>query len=141
MQEANTNTPKLTTTIETDHTLEPMVLSETAKKWFTQHGLDGFLRIAEAPTHKESEKGAKKIDLEKITEVAIYALIILLEGGIFSIENPSPETLMKFFNEYSLTSKAYRTQGGDDALFREVARVLHKYAFVHPQHGCLRTRI
>ena len=84
-----------------------MALSETAKKWFTQHGLDGFLRIAEAPTHKESEKGAKKIDLEEIMEVAIYALIRLPEGGISSIENPSPETLTNVFNEYSLASKAY----------------------------------
>ena len=31
-----------------------------------------------------------------------------------------------------ILSKAYRTQGGEDALFREVARVLHKYGFVHP---------
>ena len=39
-QKANANTPKLTTTIETDDTLEPMALFETAKKWFTQCGLE-----------------------------------------------------------------------------------------------------
>ena len=80
MQEANTDTPKLTTTTQTDDTLEPMALSETAKKWFTQHGLEGFLRITEAPPHKEAEKVAKKIDIEEITEEAIHALIRLPEG-------------------------------------------------------------
>ena len=116
--EATTGTPKLPTTTATEHMLEPMALSETAKKWFTQHGLEGFLRIAEAPPHEEVEKVAKKIDLEVITEEAIRALIGLPEGGIYSIENPSPETLTKFFREYSLARKAYRTQGGNDALFR-----------------------
>ena len=80
----------------------------------------------------KQKKFVKKIDLEVITEEAIRALTGLPKGGIYSIENPSPETLTKFFDEYSLGSKAYRTQGGEDALFREVARVLHKYGFVYP---------
>ena len=110
-----------------------MALSEISKKWFTQHGWEGFLRIPEAHRHEESEKIAKKINVEEIMENAIRALIGLPEGGIYSIENPSLEMLTKFFGEYSLASKAYWTQGGEDALFQEVARVLHKYGFVHPQ--------
>ena len=98
-----------------------MALSETAKNVFTHHGLEGFLRIEEAPPHEEPEKVAKKIDLEEITEEAIRALIGWLEGGLYSIENPSPETLSKFFGEYSLASKAYRTQGDKNLWFREVA--------------------
>ena len=94
--EATTSTPKLSTTTEIEDTLEPIALSEMAKKWFTQHGLEGFLRIVEAPPHEEAEKVVKKIDLEVITEEAIRALIGLPEDGIFSIENPSPETLTKF---------------------------------------------
>ena len=110
-----------------------MALSETAKKWLTQNGLEGFLRVVEAPPHEEPEKVAQKIDLEEITEDAIRALIGLLEGGLFSIENPSRETLKKFSDEYSLASKAYRTQGDEDAMFREVACVLHEYGFIHPR--------
>ena len=40
---------------------------------------------------------------------------------------------MEYFGEYSLNNKAYRTQGGEDLLFREVARVLLEYGFVHPR--------
>ena len=84
-----------------------MALSETTKKWFTQHVLEGILRVSEAPPHEDAEKVAKKIDIEVITEEAIRALIALPEGGIYSIESPSRETLTKFFGEYSLGSKAY----------------------------------
>ena len=84
-------------------------------------------------SHGEAEKVVKKIDTEVITEEAIHALPGLSKGGIYSIVNPSPETLTKFFGEYSMGSKAYRTQGGEDALFCEVARVLHEYGFIHPR--------
>ena len=65
---ANTDTPKLPTTTKTDDKLEPMTLSEKAKEWFTQHGLERFLRVAEAPLHDEVEKVAKKMNLEVIIE-------------------------------------------------------------------------
>ena len=49
------------------------------------------------------------------------------------MECPSNEILLEYFGVYSLSSKAYRTQGGKDPLFREVARVLLGYRFVHPR--------
>ena len=48
------------------------------------------------------------------------------------MECPTNEILLENFGEYSLSSKAYRTQGEKDLLFREVARVLLEYEFVHP---------
>ena len=49
------------------------------------------------------------------------------------MECPTNEILLENFGEYSLSSKAYRMQGGKDLLFREVARVLLEYGFVHPR--------
>ena len=49
------------------------------------------------------------------------------------MECPSNEILLEYFGVYSLSSKAYQTQGGKDLLFREVARVLLEYGFVHPR--------
>ena len=90
-----------------------MALSEAAKMW--------FLCIVEVHLHEELEKVPMKIDLEEITEDAIQALIGLPEGGLFSIETLSIVTLTKFFGKYSIANIAYRTQGGEDALFWEVA--------------------
>ena len=112
--------------------MECMAFLEAAKKWLKQYGLEGFLRIVEAPLHREAEKVVKDIGTEVITEEAIRALTGLLEGSIFTIDNPTPEQLTKYFGEYSLARKAYRTQGREDALFREIARVLHEHGHVYP---------
>ena len=53
---ANTDAPKLPSTTERDDKLEPMALSKRAKKWFTQHGLEGFLRVVEVPPHDEAKR-------------------------------------------------------------------------------------
>ena len=111
----------------------PMAPSEEAKQWLTEHGLEGFLRIADAPPHDEPEQAAKSIDLSEITEGAVQAITGLQAGGMQSVESPSNEILFEYFGEYSLSSKAYRTQGGQDLLFGEVARVLMEYGFVHPR--------
>ena len=74
---------------------------------------------------------APTIDLAEITEGTIQALMGLQAGGLQSVERPSTEILMVYFDEYSLSSKAYRTQGGEDLLFWEVTRCCRR--FVHPR--------
>ena len=102
-----------------------MALSTIAREWYSKNVLEGFLRITDAPLHEEPEKVAPTIDLEEITEGTIQA------RGLRSIEKPSIEILTEYFGEYSLGSKAYRTEGGEDPLFREVVRILLEYVFVH----------
>ena len=59
-----------------------MALSTTAREWFSKHGLERFLRVADAPPHEEPEKVAPTIDLEEITEGTIQALIGLTDGEL-----------------------------------------------------------
>ena len=49
----------------------PMALSNKARQWFTDNGLEGFLRITDAPPHEEPEQVAPTIDLAEITEGTI----------------------------------------------------------------------
>ena len=63
----------------------------------------------------------------------VQALVELPGQGLYSIENPCTEILIEYFGEYSLASKEYRTQGGEDPLFKDVTRVLLEYGFVHPR--------
>ena len=51
-----------------------MALSDEGKQWLTEHGLKGFLCIADAPSHDEPEQAAATIDLSEITEGAVQAL-------------------------------------------------------------------
>ena len=62
----------------------------------------------------------------------MQSFIGLQVGGLQSVESPSNEILLEYFGENSLSSKPYWTQGGNDLLFRKVARVLQEYGFVHP---------
>ena len=59
-----------------------MALSIAAREWFSKHGLEGFLRVADASPHEEPEKVAPRIDLEEITEGTIQALIGLTDGEL-----------------------------------------------------------
>ena len=59
-----------------------MALSEEARQWLTEHGLEGFLRIADAPLHVEPEQAAATIDLSEITEGAVQVLTGLQGGGL-----------------------------------------------------------
>ena len=43
--------------------------------YLQEHGLEGFIRVAEAPPHQEPEKVAKTIDVEGISEATIMATI------------------------------------------------------------------
>ena len=117
-----------------------MALSKEARQFLTENGLEGFMCIADAPPHEEPEHAATSIDLSEITEGAIQAMAGLQVGGLQSVECPSNEILLEYFGVYSLSSKAYRTQGGPDLLFREVARVLLEYGFVHPRPPAMPNR-
>ena len=98
-----------------------MALSEEARQWMIENGLEGLLRIADAPPHAEPEQAAATIDLSEVTEGAVQALTGIKAGGLQTIENPSNQILFEYFGEYSISSKAYRTQGGQNLLFGEVA--------------------
>ena len=60
----------------------PMALSEEARQWLTENGLEGLLRIADAPPHAEPEQAAATIDLSEITKGAVQALTGLQAGGL-----------------------------------------------------------
>ena len=78
----------------------------------------------DVPPYEELEKATYIIDLDEISEGTVQALVGFPARGLYSIENPSTEMLIEYFGEYSLASKAYHTQGGEDPLFKEVTCML-----------------
>ena len=47
------------------------------------------------------------------------------------------ELLRSYFRGYSASAEAYKTQGGEDELFQEVAKFLLDVAFVSPRFYCM----
>ena len=74
-----------------------MALSDATKNWFNKNGLQRFLRVVKATLHEEPEKVALQIDVEEIKEGMVQDLIELPVGNLYSIENPSIETLREHF--------------------------------------------
>ena len=65
-----------------------MALSDEGKQWLTEHGLEGFLRIADAPPHDEPKHVTATINLSEITEGTVQALIGLQAEGLQSVNAP-----------------------------------------------------
>ena len=72
------------------------------------------------------------IDIKGIFEATIHVAIELQFRGLQSIENTSTEILEEYFSEFSVASKAYRMQGGENVIFQEIAKVQLEYGIGHP---------
>ena len=44
-----------------------MAFSTATKDWLSKNGLEGFLRVVDAPPHEEPEKVTSMIDLKEIS--------------------------------------------------------------------------
>ena len=69
-----------------------------------RHGLEGFIRVAEAPPHPEPEAIAKNIDVDGISEATVHAIIELESGGLHTIEILAAKILVDYFSKFSIQS-------------------------------------
>ena len=74
---------------------------------------------------------ARRIHPDKVTNNIIRATLDLKRGGEHDVEIPPHTVLKDYFGLYSMFGKAYRTYGGPDNFFGEIARILMEYAFAH----------
>ena len=87
--------------------------------------------MIDAPAHPDAQAVARRIHPDTITNNVIRAALDLQRGGDHDVEIPPATTLKEYFGEYSVSGKAYRTYGGSNKAFGELARILMEYAFVH----------
>ena len=89
------------------------------------------MKVIDAPAHPDAQAVARRIHPDTITNNVIRAALDLQRGGDHDVEIPPATTLKEYFGEYSVSGKAYRTYGGSNKAFGELARILMEYAFVH----------
>ena len=89
------------------------------------------MKVIDAPTHPDAQAVARRISSETITNNVIRAALDLQQGGDHDVEIPPVTTLKEYCGEYSASGKAYRTYGGPNRAFGEIARILMEYVFVH----------
>ena len=109
----------------------PLAASPETRAWLQERGLGGYLKVINAPAHPDAQAVARRIQPDTITNNVVRAALDLQRGGDHDVEIPPATTLKEYFGEYSVSGKAYRTYGGSNKAFGELARILMEYAFVH----------
>ena len=106
-------------------------ISAALRRWLIEKGLDGYIKVAEAPPHPDAFNIAQKLNVDTITNTMVRQKLGLSGLGEKQFDIAPAETLRKYFVEYSLTAKAYRTKEIPNAFFREVAKFLLEVGCVH----------
>ena len=109
----------------------PLTASIETRAWLQERGMGGYLKIIDAPAHPDAQGVARRICPEAITNNVLRAALDLQRGGDHDVDIPPASKLKEYFGEYSASGKAYRTYGGPNRAFGEIARILMEYAFVH----------
>ena len=90
-----------------------------------------YLKVIDALAHPDAQAVARRITPNTITNNVIRAALDLQRGVDHDVKIPPTMKLKEYFGEYSASGKAYRTYGGPNRAFREIARILMEYVFVH----------
>ena len=109
----------------------PLSASQETRSRLQQRGLGGYLRVIDAPTHPDAQEITRRIHPDIVTNNMIRAALDLKRGREHELEIPPHTTLKQYFGMYSISGKAYRTYGGPNKSFGEIAQILMEYAFVH----------
>ena len=86
--------------------------------------------MIDAPAHPDAQAAARRIHPNTVTNM-IRSVLNLQQGGDHEVKIPPTTALKEYFGEYSISGKAYRSYGGSNKAFGELARILMEYAFVH----------
>ena len=96
-----------------------------------EKGFEGYIRVAEAPPHPDAFDIAKKLKVDTMTNAMVRQKLVLSGLGVKHFDIAPAKTLQKYFAEYSITAKAYKTREILNAFFREVAKFLLEVGCVH----------
>ena len=96
--------------------------------------VEGFLHIIETklqPSHILTLEIAKKLNIDTMTNATIRKKLDLSVNGEKHLDIPPAETLGRYFGEYSVFAKAYRTKEIPNPFFWEIAKFLLEVGCVH----------
>ena len=91
------------------------------------------MQVVDAEPHPHVAEIMQQIDVAKVTTKKVRRCLNLKTVGFDSMEKLKPEVLRSYFGEYSPSAKAYKTHGGRDEVFQEVAKFMFEVAFVSPR--------
>ena len=102
----------------------PNIMTSALRNWLVNHGLQGFIRMAEVPQHPNITEMVSKLNIETLTDSMVSKKLGLDNTGERQFEILPTEFLERYYGKYSLSAKAFRTQDIPDPFFRDVVNFL-----------------
>ena len=106
------------------HSEMPTIITSALRNWLADHGLQGFIKVAEAPSQTNAMEIASKLNIETLTDSMVCKKLSLDSTGERQFEILPSELLERYYGKYSLSAKAFRTQDIPDPFFRDVAKFM-----------------
>ena len=94
-------------------------------------GLFIYLRVMATDPWADVEATLATINVEDITTEAIHAYMDLQISGIKDMETLDDRKITAYYEEYSTTSKTYKTMGGQSDLFKELSVLFMTVVMLH----------
>ena len=118
----------------------PTIITCALRNWLADHGLQGFIKVVEAPQHPNAPEMASKLNIETLTDSMVRKKLSLDSTGERQFEILPTELLERYYGKYSLSAKAFRTRDIPDPFFWDVAKFIlevgcaHINAYGMPKH-------
>ena len=113
------------------HPEMPTIITTTLRNWLIDHGLPGFIKVAEEPPHPNTTEIASKLNIETLINSMVRKKLSLNNTGERQLEMFPTELLERYYSKYSLSTKAFRTRDIPDPFFRDVAKFLLEVGCAH----------
>ena len=101
------------------------------RKWLTDHGLQGFIQVVEAPPHPNALEMANKLNINTLTDSVVCKNLGLSNTGEREFDILPTELLERYYGKYSQSAKAFRTRDIPDTFFRDIAEFLLEVGCTH----------
>ena len=108
-----------------------IIITSTLMKWLTDHSLQGFIRVAEAPPQPNALEMASKLNIDTLMNSMVRKNLGLSSIGEHQFAIFPIEILEWHYDKYSQSAKAFRTRDIPDPFFQGIAKFMLEVGCVH----------
>ena len=108
-----------------------IIITSALRKWLTDHGLNGFIQVAEEPAHPNALEMARKLNIDTLTNSMVHRKLGLSSTGERHFDICPMKVLERYNGKYSQSAKAYGESGIPDPFFHDITKFLLEVVCVH----------
>ena len=108
-----------------------IIITSALRNWLTDHGLQVFIQVVEAPLHPNTLEMASKLNIDTQTNSMVCKKLGLTSTGERQFDIFPTEILEQHYGKYSQSAKAFRTRDIPDPFFRDIAKFMLVVGCVH----------